>query len=349
MKKLIIAFKVDQSSVYKDTLLDKNTYLYCAKTHELGALSGQVMIGAGYFVGALAYFLNVALCFLLLRKNDAIFSLIKTNRLNELIIRYIILRYAITEVDIHWVGYGFLPTNSITRLEKKCNVRFNVFNHDWYHYTGGCHVPAQCPHWKDHCAECPFKKFYAESVTLPRLNNPVFVSEFQRFKLNTIFPELTGIVRENRKTKYINIEKKISIRPSLFAREKKRVLFIGVRPGNFDNKGRNFVYSLLKSSILEGTETVGVNCDPSLPFTISFERLNNTDVLKIMSFVDCLLVPSKLETFSMVAYEALSVGTPVILRKGLPPCDWNSGLLYCSSDESDSSLRDALISFLEGC
>ena len=54
-------------------------------------------------------------------------------------------------VHLHWVGGGFLHTNSLAKFGRP--VIWTL--HDSWAFTGGCHVPGECVRYRDACGACP--------------------------------------------------------------------------------------------------------------------------------------------------------------------------------------------------
>jgi hypothetical protein len=339
MNRLIVAFKVDESSVYRSQIIEENYYFYSArstlnKTNQVKRLLPKF----SFLVGSIGFFLNFLLCRFYLKNTDMIFSLLKRNFVNEFILKLLIKRKLIDEIHIHWAGYGFLPTRSISQIEKSTNCKVLTYNHDWVHFTAGCHVPADCGVWFNDCVECPeFRtQFTNRAITnkIISLKNHTYVSQFQKFFLQNKLNISSGCIVANR-TNVINQPSRISFRSTTLNRF---ILFIGIRKGSKDNKGYHFTEHFLNQCVPYGYRTIGINCSPDLPFDFSFESMLNNEVLKLMNNVNYVVVPSKLETFSMVSHEALSSGCKVIVRKGLAPSTWDHPSIIESKSDSDVDL-----------
>jgi glycosyltransferase involved in cell wall biosynthesis len=163
----------------------------------------------------------------------------------------------------------------------------------------------------------------------------VLVSESQKAKLHTIqFPYPEGfIIEQNRPTDQLEMISKNK-------RNKGPLLvgFVGVIAGNNDNKGLEISVRICRELKSPKVMFLGVACSKDLQVDISFSRLANKDLQNVFDLLDVLIVPSKLETFSMVSYEAVSTGCQVICRGGLAPTTWGSPLIASPEIASDEGL-----------
>ncbi|MBT0653036.1 glycosyltransferase family 4 protein [Geomobilimonas luticola] len=54
-------------------------------------------------------------------------------------------------IHLHWVSYGFLKIETLSRLEKPMVWTL----HDMWPFTGGCHYSGGCRRYEDGCGNCP--------------------------------------------------------------------------------------------------------------------------------------------------------------------------------------------------
>jgi hypothetical protein len=346
MRKLIVAFKVDASSVYREDLLDENTYIYCGLASiDPQYLRRRVFRPLSTLIAVYFFSINKVYCRRLGVKSDCIFNAVSRNYFNELILRLLVWIYDIDEVAVHWSGYGFLPYGSVQALSSKAKIR--LFHHDWVHFTGGCHVPSSCDQWKLGCRSCPCTNdnkdlsqvFQTKSERCDAVED-VFVSQYQFVMLNTLPTSLKNYsVLPNRD---VGILPKSE--PVRKLRRAPVIAFIGVRAGNLDNKGLAVSSAILSELEESDVLSIAVGCSSDLPASLSFERLDNPDVLKVLSQVDFLIVASKIETFSMVSYEACLAGCTVLCRKGLVPNYWNTELVRGSDCDCDECFKKFVVS-----
>lgn len=52
-------------------------------------------------------------------------------------------------------GYGFFPLRMLHRIAERENMKVVVTTHDYHYFTGGCHVPMDCPEYNNSCCQCP--------------------------------------------------------------------------------------------------------------------------------------------------------------------------------------------------
>lgn len=110
-------------------------------------------------------------------------------------------------------------------------------------------------------------------------------------------------------------------------RSKNEVFTFGISTVGFERKGGYLVLSAKKRLAKKNKNFKVVFIYPSKNFYINLKIFlygikkycqfipAQTDMNKFYSSIDCLLMPSLLEPFGMVATEALAVGTPVITAK----------------------------------
>jgi glycosyltransferase involved in cell wall biosynthesis len=56
-----------------------------------------------------------------------------------------------TVVNLHWLGPGFLPVDSLAKIEAP--IVWTM--HDLWALTGGCHYPGVCRRFEERCGACP--------------------------------------------------------------------------------------------------------------------------------------------------------------------------------------------------
>ena len=241
---------------------------------------------------------------------------------------------------MHWCGYGFLPTRSLDFIRGL--TKLNIIHHDWYHFTSGAHVPYMLE-------SMPLANSFRVNHELnrPKVWN-IFVSKFQFQQVKELklinFSITENILRESFvssvKDEPPNIlyAKRILTSPQLIA------VFIGVKLGNYDNKGVGSANYILQHLTNNGVFSIGIGCDDSLPLSLSFSSRSSPEVYRILSVCDLCIITSRLETFSMVALESQFCKTPVVFRRSLAPSSFeDSSYLFPSKDDSDQALLDTVL------
>ena len=65
---------------------------------------------------------------------------------------------AVQQADVlhlHWINFGFLSLNGLDDLLRLGKPIVWTL-HDTWPFTGGCHYPRGCEHFKTHCHQCPY-------------------------------------------------------------------------------------------------------------------------------------------------------------------------------------------------
>jgi glycosyltransferase involved in cell wall biosynthesis len=204
--------------------------------------------------------------------------------------------------------------------------------HDMSTFTGGCHHSEECRKYGEDCSECPqlkdtyipehaFKMLKLKKRTLS--GNVVYITPSRWLGSQAL--ESTLLKGEN--IKYIpnainldafkKYDKQALRKGRGLALDKKIVLFI-VDDFSRKNKG----YDLLLSSIKKLDDQddiififVGDNLDGA-PQIKNFKYYpfveSSIELAKIYSLSDITVIPSRYETFSLIAAESMSCGTPVV-------------------------------------
>lgn len=356
MKTLLFAFKIDGATVFREDLYLEDVFCICGRwAYNKDVEHKRLVPFLSFVIASFSFFINKLYRFIFGFLSGNIFTLIDRNRLSEILIKKVILKHRFEKVIIHWCGYGFLPLESLARLRNdsdilKLGTVFEVVHHDWGHFTGGCHVPSDCNHWHTQCDKCMYSKrganrsfSFRKKIFFSTELNHRFVSSFQLEKLaglNLLPPRYLTV--SNRNVEQVRF---IDPRP---IQNRKVVVFIGVIHGNGDNKGVNATKAILNSSVINDCITIGINCTDDLSFSISFNKMRNEKLLQLLNMVDFVVVPSKLETFSMVSFEGIVSGCTVLCRGGLAPTYWGSPSVRSSVLDDDDSFASFVIGIISG-
>lgn len=308
-----------------------------------------------------AYFINRAKNLFLGVRKDVIFSSVKRNVLMEHAVNIILRRQEFDRVFIHWCGYGFLPPKSIFLLESSLKT---IVHHDWRFFTGGCHVPAKCFGFPSQCLSCPYVerpvgKRYVENsrkLTADYLSGNhfrhLFVSHYQKKLIQKKLPSIVGEVRQNTlRRAFLRQDSAKSLYAIRRAKsDAKWILFLGVNDENDGNKGAwvlNWIFentNIFKGSTLFAASCKGLTFSPD----VSFSNLESDEVFALMSAADVVLVPSRIETFSLVAYEALRCHTPVVVFPETAPCTFGEErMLFVAKNNLPDDFADAIVTALK--
>lgn len=231
-------------------------------------------------------------------------------------------------VHLHWVNAGLISIEDIQRIKKP--IIWTL--HDSWLFTGGCHlIPVTCTRYKksEGCFRCP------------KLNAPIFPS-FDISKIN--FERKKQVFRNKEDIYIVGVSEWIKnkskssellskyehftignpINSSVFKivnsikSSQKTILFIAVGADNDKNKGFSDVVFIAKNfptklvikivgSGFVGEENIGNTTVKYLGYIYNIETL-----VSEYNNADCVIVPSRQESFGQVASEALSCGTPVV-------------------------------------
>jgi hypothetical protein len=342
---LNIAWKFDHDSAFDaNTQVSGDTnFNYSFRTCDATRYPGRVFSLFGYLSGIVSYFYNKLRCLASRTPSGQLVTLVKRNYFSEIMINHIVSKYKIDEINIHWVGYGFLPTNSIGQI-RRC-PRVNVFHHDWYHFTSGEHVPVF------NGGVSLIKVMQRNKLLSAAHIKNVCVSSFQGNVvrdlglLNCVVTENTlrdAFVKAGKREDADDIFVKRLNYCSRFV-----IVFIGVTAGNNDNKGLSTALNILKNCVSSDVLSIGIGCDGSLPVNVSLRSLGPESVFRVLSSSDLTIITSRLETFSMVALESQFCRTPVLFRASLAPSTFkNSNFLCPSPDDSDDALIGSVVGLL---
>ena len=368
MRELHIAFKFEERSAATQHILEQIN-----KGSDVSVITGRALpkiiepkvkhLWRRTFMalGIIAYFFNRAKNRFLGVSKRVIFSSVRRNFLMENAVNLILSRQKFDRVFIHWCGYGFLPPKSIFMLKSSCKT---IVHHDWRFFTGGCHVPAKCSGFPSKCLSCPYverpvgKRYVENSRRLTAENlsdshsSHLFVSSYQKQLIQKSLPSIRGEVRQNTLREAFLREDSAK---NLYANRRTRsdakwIFFLGVNDENDGNKGAwvlNWIYE--NTHIFKGSTLFAASCK-GLAFSpdVSFNNLDSDEVFALMSAADVVLVPSRIETFSLVAYEALRCHTPVVVFPETAPCTFGEERsLFVARDKAPNDFADAIVTALK--
>lgn len=303
--------------------------------------------------------------FILRRGRGPIFSMaIVPNRsLKELV-----SQLAPDVINVHWIGGGFVTLPLLGSLRRP--IVWTM--HDSWAFTGGCHVPGYCKRFRETCGACPALNSKWE-WDLSRWNWYRKRSAYRHFPQVVVTPS-EWLAEEVRRSsllssqpvhvipnpldirRFSSVDKEMSRRLLGLPLQKKLLLFSAMGAVTDQNKG----FDLLKAALdtlpeWVRNETVlviaGASESPGLDTVAShcLGTLHDEVAMRLLySAVDMLVVPSRSESFSLVAQEAMSCGNPVVafavggLKELIMP--GNNGLL--AEPENAEALGQSLLTLL---
>jgi glycosyltransferase involved in cell wall biosynthesis len=315
---LYLAFSVKESTAFlKQVDAQHDNYLISINKYDNFTSKNFILFKLFFFC---MFFINKILGFAFSKANDELFNYLDRNIISEILFNRVFKEYDI--INIHWLGYDILPNKSINRLNHQ---NINVFNHDWQRFTGGCHVPTNCNSFLRGCHVCPKShlvravKDYEDRISF------YCVSQYQKQLVQKSF-KLPLKVKDNQ----VNASMQSSDKLDLFPMSWKcgyKVLFIGINLSNGDNKNTKYCQYLIDSFTSDITY-IGVNSPSLKALDISISYLKNKKLMGLIAQVDLVVVPSKIETFSLVAHESLMMRTPILVSNTHPLFDLSNPLIF---------------------
>lgn len=302
---------------------------------------------------------------LFLLKTDEIFSLGVGLPLKNYLFRKIILDSKPDIVHVHWGGYGFVPLKLLQRLSDLNNIKVVVTTHDYHYFTGGCHVPMDCPEHQHNCRQCPMARgFIAKNwINRTRRQSNVFFpnstisfvspSSFTASFIQTTFEDINNKIIPNtagdiycsdQDSLNMNIEQYKNFRE--MNRQIPTLLVVGVKVSSRQNKGVDVLADCVKRMSRLGIKYNIITVGEYVKLEVNGSHLHHENrsvdqMKKLYSVADLCLVPSRYETFSQVTLESIQMATPVVAFDLSGPADiihhGVSGFLVRSFDEEEFS------------
>jgi glycosyltransferase involved in cell wall biosynthesis len=272
-----------------------------------------------------------------LKTKNEIYSFGLNNWLTFLLVSSIIKNKKIKVLHLHWGGYSFLSQQVLYSIKKKYpSLKVIITSHDYYYFTGGCHLPMDCKNLVLGCPDCPMiktsnkanwiykrreaKKKMVEAVA-PTVISP---STYSRNTISRLFPTLPITVIPNVLPKIFfdfdlndqsYFENYLNFRRA--SRNAPTIIIVGMKNSERQNKGsdiiRHVFEKLVNAQIESKVITVGEYVDlPEIGTRFHYDSLNAEELIRLYRISDLCLVPSRYETFSQVTLESLILGTPVV-------------------------------------
>jgi len=238
-------------------------------------------------------------------------------------------------VHLHWVCGGFLPIESISRINKPMVWTL----HDMWPFTGGCHYSGECTKYQQQCGACEqlgsnkmndlsrkvwnrkAKAFHNKNITI------VTPSKWlaDTAKSSSLFNGLrVEVIPNGLDTNIYNPIDKQQARSILnLPLDKKLVLFGAMSSTSDERKGFQYLKPALEnfSRLDESNDAELIVFGASTPKNPPNLGLKTTYVGRVYdditlalyySAADVMCVPSIQEAFGQTASEAMACGTPVV-------------------------------------
>lgn len=245
-------------------------------------------------------------------------------------------------MHLHWVGNGFLPISAIARIKQPLVLTL----HDMWALTGGCHVNHACEKFKTTCGRCP----QLNSKKQNDITTRIFETKREAYKKQSIvvIAPSTWMADQARQSallgdcRIVTIPNPVDIavfRPlnKTFAKDlfglstAKHTIAFGAMSGVSDpNKGFALLQEALTTLAANNSDLAllvfGAN-KPKKDTNLRWETkyvgtlADDLSLALMYSAADVVAVPSRQESFSQVAMEALACGTPVVAFNTTGPKD----------------------------
>jgi len=283
-------------------------------------------------------------------------------------------------IHLHWVTGGYVNLSEFNTLESK--IVWTM--HDCAAFTGICHVIGSCDNFTNQCGRCP----QINSSNEKDLSNKEFLrkSKFNIEKsIHFVSPSkwlaatavksrllrdatITVIPHGLDVSKYIPLDKTIA-KKALHFSEKIKVILCGAVTLDDENKGvllfseaMDYFKEIYNSDKKIEIVFFGDNVDNPREFgfkTTYLGYISDELLLRICySAADVVVVPSKQESFGLIAIEAMACGTPVVafsstglldiidnrkngyLATPYESADLGSGINWCLENNKDLQLSE---------
>jgi len=226
-------------------------------------------------------------------------------------------------IHLHWTQ-GLLTLDDIEAIPKP--VVWTL--HDMRPLTGACHQKLGCTRYEFGCTSCPaVRPIFRTMVERQRAQ----ISKLAKAKSDLLFIAPTLWMKKQLVVGVQNLESKIKVihhavsvkTPSMNSapavveskRSRKRVAVIG---GLYDSelKGLSSIKSLLMELSFKADVTVVGHSKHILPGVKYLPPMARMDFLNFMNEQEAIIIPSLGESFSLVAFEAASLGKVVFGEQG---------------------------------
>ena len=310
-------------------------------------------------LGLAAHLLDHLAAKLLVKKGE-IFSIGIGLPFKNWIFEKLILKTEPDVLHVHWGGYGFFPAELLYRLSNQHKIRVVVTTHDYHFFTGGCHIPMNCPQHQNSCTNCPLASGYlgrkwisnqrnisnglmrdasVTFITPSRYTHDFIRHSFKNLKIqivpNTAGRAFAGTVDS------VNANLALYNKYRGNNKDVATILMVGVKSSSRENKGSDVLKQLAhvmeQQHILFNLITVGEFLKIDLTGShLHYDNCSVKEMKMLYAVADLCIVPSRFETFSQVTLESIQSATPVVAFDLTGPADiiqeGKSGFLVNSFD-----------------
>ncbi|MCA9138976.1 MAG: glycosyltransferase [Planctomycetales bacterium] len=208
--------------------------------------------------------------------------------------------------------------------------------HDFWLMTGHCGYPLECPRWLSGCGKCPdLERYPAVSRDATRWNFARKKSLFRKSQMELIVPsewlkeqarrspilrqQSINVVANPIDSDVFSVGNRSSLRSNLGVADDEFAVMLIANNLNNPYKGMidgikalNQVKHAKAKVIIIGRSADKLADQIRLPSTAVGYTSSPAELAEYYRAVDLLLIPSRCETFGLVAAEAMACGTPVI-------------------------------------
>lgn len=234
-------------------------------------------------------------------------------------------------VHLNWINGGMLRVQNFKKI-----IPPKIWTlHDTFGFTGGCHTTDQCLNYQTGCGACPclgstkrydlsrliFKRRKKLLDALPRMKI-VCVSTWlkERCEKSSLFEnhDVIHIPNPIDTKSFAPFCQSAARRLFRLPANKKIVLFGAMSALDDPNKGFKFLLEALRSLANDLEVVVFGAALPKNPYPSKqniryLGRIDDrTSLRAIYAAADVTVVPSKIESFGLVAAESMACGTPVV-------------------------------------
>ncbi len=235
-------------------------------------------------------------------------------------------------VNLHWVGHGMLPIESLDELSSPLVWTL----HDMWPISGGCHVHLDCLNYRYSCGRCP----QLGSKTDHDLSNKIWLKKqkaWRKIPLTLVAPSrwMAELASESELLPMAKIEMiphgvdtqifrpldKGAARESLALPQDKQIILFGAA-----GAGRHKGFALLKEAaislspeiksklelIIFGPQKPGLTQQFGFPVRSVGPIDDENKLAQFYAAADITAVPSLQESFGLIAAESLACGSPVV-------------------------------------
>lgn len=262
------------------------------------------------------------------------FAWISTARLMR-----IILKEKPDIVSFHSINGSYVNITRLIKWISHRNIPFTVTNHSEYLYTGNCTYSFECNKWISGCGNCEklhklhislffdttarnfrrMKEAFSKTKHMAVISVSPWV--WNRAKQSKIMSGAEHYVISNYVDENIYYpHSDLLYREQIANSDEKIIMYSSARFSDDPNDIKGGAYVLEIAKRLQGKKykiviaAIEVSCKTKLPDNVMVvgHITEQTELAKLYSIADVLLLTSKRETFSMPTAEAIMCGTPVV-------------------------------------